>query len=244
MQNIDTDVLIIGGGLTGLTIAYLLQNENIEVKIVEARNRLGGRINTIYGDTLPPLEMGATWLGKKHTALLDLMETLGIRIFNQVLGERAIFESISTSPPQVVQLPPNTDPSFRIQGGTMSIIKTLAAQLKADQIYKAQPIQSIEKKDGELWVQSTEIQFRAKIVISTLPPNLLAKTVRFTPTLPTDLINTMTNTHTWMGESIKIGLTYQKPFWQANHSSGTITCLLYTSPSPRDRTRSRMPSSA
>ena len=24
----------------------------------------------------------------------------------------------------------------------------------------------------------------------------------------------------------------------------TITCLLYTSPSPRDRTRSRMPSSA
>ena len=27
-------------------------------------------------------------------------------------------------------------------------------------------------------------------------------------------------------------------------SEGTITCLLYTSPSPRDRTRSRMPSSA
>ena len=25
---------------------------------------------------------------------------------------------------------------------------------------------------------------------------------------------------------------------------GTLTCLLYTSPSPRDRTRSRMPSSA
>ena len=27
-------------------------------------------------------------------------------------------------------------------------------------------------------------------------------------------------------------------------ASGTHTCLLYTSPSPRDRTRSRMPSSA
>ena len=27
-------------------------------------------------------------------------------------------------------------------------------------------------------------------------------------------------------------------------SDGVITCLLYTSPSPRDRTRSRMPSSA
>jgi len=29
-----------------------------------------------------------------------------------------------------------------------------------------------------------------------------------------------------------------------NIPSRTITCLLYTSPSPRDRTRSRMPSSA
>ena len=29
-----------------------------------------------------------------------------------------------------------------------------------------------------------------------------------------------------------------------NLSSNTYTCLLYTSPSPRDRTRSRMPSSA
>ena len=27
-------------------------------------------------------------------------------------------------------------------------------------------------------------------------------------------------------------------------AKGTLTCLLYTSPSPRDRTRSRMPSSA
>ena len=30
----------------------------------------------------------------------------------------------------------------------------------------------------------------------------------------------------------------------ANTESNTHTCLLYTSPSPRDRTRSRMPSSA
>ena len=28
------------------------------------------------------------------------------------------------------------------------------------------------------------------------------------------------------------------------YKEGVITCLLYTSPSPRDRTRSRMPSSA
>ena len=136
MKIIETEVLIIGGGLTGLTIAALLQKENIAVKIVEARDRLGGRIKTIYGDKTPPVDMGATWVGKKHRALLDLLKVLDIDIFDQILGERAIFEPISTSPPQVVQLPPNIDPTFRIQRGTANLINTLAKQLKADQIYK------------------------------------------------------------------------------------------------------------
>ena len=40
---------------------------------------------------------------------------------------------------------------------------------------------------------------------------------------------------------------YYDPREMSEHSvenTGTNTCLLYTSPSPRDRTRSRMPSSA
>jgi len=36
----------------------------------------------------------------------------------------------------------------------------------------------------------------------------------------------------------------QETFFQLLRNAGNITCLLYTSPSPRDRTRSRMPSSA
>ena len=34
------------------------------------------------------------------------------------------------------------------------------------------------------------------------------------------------------------------PRWMKGTGKGWVTCLLYTSPSPRDRTRSRMPSSA
>lgn len=222
MEIVETEVLIIGGGLTGLTTAYLLGKENIQVKIVEARPRLGGRIKTIYSDHIPPMEMGATWVGKKHTALLDLLTTLGIGIFDQTLGERAIYEAISTSPPQVVQLPPNTDPTFRIQGGTENLINTLASQLTPEQIYLAQPIQSIEKSKTTFIVKSEQSKFQAKVVISTLPPNLLAKTIDFKPTLPPNLVTILSNTHTWMGESIKIGLAYEKPFWRTGNSSGTI----------------------
>lgn len=46
MDTIKTDLLIIGAGLTGLTLAYYLKNLNISFKIVEARSTIGGRINT------------------------------------------------------------------------------------------------------------------------------------------------------------------------------------------------------
>ena len=37
---------------------------------------------------------------------------------------------------------------------------------------------------------------------------------------------------------------FERRFWSGGDLSALYRCLLYTSPSPRDRTRSRMPSSA
>ena len=46
-------------------------------------------------------------------------------------------------------------------------------------------------------------------------------------------------------EKIKIGTEGAYPPWNSKDASGNlIGCLLYTSPSPRDATLSRMPSSA
>lgn len=55
-----TNIVIIGGGFSGLLIAYLLQKEGMPSQILEARERLGGRIYTLRSDDAPPLEMGAT----------------------------------------------------------------------------------------------------------------------------------------------------------------------------------------
>ena len=71
-----TDVLIIGAGLTGLTLGYQLKQKGIPFKIIEARNRAGGRINTIYSGQETPIEMGATWLSTEHKYLLSLLNEL------------------------------------------------------------------------------------------------------------------------------------------------------------------------
>ena len=221
MKSTKTDILIIGAGLTGLTIAYLLRKHHQSVTVIEARSRLGGRIYTKYQHDLAPLEMGATWFGKKHTALVNLLAELEVGNFEQELGDKAIYEAISTSPPQLVSLPPNDNPSYRIQGGTTTLIETLASYFDESQIHLNEVVQSIEDKPNEVWVTTQNQVFKAQKVISTLPPNLLFTSIDFPNNLPDTVSNIGKQTHTWMGESIKIALTYNTPFWRQN-SSGTI----------------------
>ncbi len=143
MKLIESDIVVIGGGLTGLTLAYLFKDSNKRVHIIEARKRLGGRILTSYKESSAPIEMGATWLGSKHTQLNALLKALKIDIFQQVLGDTAIYEPISTSPHQLVTLPPNNEPSFRIKGGIATLIQRLANFISDEQIYLQQTVTSI-----------------------------------------------------------------------------------------------------
>ena len=103
----NTSIVIIGGGLCGLTLAYRLGKSGLTAGILEARNRLGGRILTSGGDDDVPIDMGATWLGKKHRALVELIHELKLDMQEQYMGEQAFYEPISTAPPQLVTLPYN-----------------------------------------------------------------------------------------------------------------------------------------
>ncbi|PHN00693.1 flavin monoamine oxidase family protein [Flavilitoribacter nigricans] len=216
------DVLIIGAGLTGLTLAYLLAKRGIKALLLEARNRPGGRIHTLYHPNEAPLEMGATWLGKKHTTLIDLLRELNLPIFPQVLGTHAIYEPISTSPPQTVQLPPNDEPSYRIAGGTSALIRSLLGQLDESQVVYGQAVRALRLDADGVLVQTADGEYQAQKIVSTLPPHLLVRSIAMEPTLPADLLEIAGKTHTWMGESIKVALTYEDPFWRNEKRSGTI----------------------
>ena len=225
MKNKDTlnhPILIIGAGLTGLTLAYYLKKKGIKYHVLEARTRIGGRIFTDYQENGAPLEMGATWIGKKHQEINKLLAELNLEIFEQTLGERAIYEPISTSPPQLVSLPPNDEPSYRIKGGSSFLINTLAENIGKDNISLNQIVTNISSTNSGLSVKTKTAEFQANLVVSTLPPFLLTSTIEFQPSLPKKLKDITASTHTWMGESIKVGLCYATPFWRTENSSGTI----------------------
>lgn len=71
-------VLVVGAGIAGLTAARLLHDTGFEVTVLEARERLGGRIWT-SSDFGVPSERGATWIHRaEFNPLTPLCRRLGI----------------------------------------------------------------------------------------------------------------------------------------------------------------------
>lgn len=219
---LNSKILIIGAGLTGLTLSYFLRKEGFQPTILEARNRLGGRILTDQKKDLAPIEMGATWLGNQHRRLIGLLNELKIPIFEQKLGNLAFYEPIGSSPPQLVQLPPNNEPSYRVVGGTNTIIRTLVDQLDKDAIFFGETVEQLNFEENYVQVVTNRKIHKVDKVISTLPPYLMVNTIQIHPELTPGVMEIANQTHTWMGESIKVGLRFEKPFWHENKSSGTI----------------------
>lgn len=216
------DVLIIGAGLTGLAIAYRLQKSGRSFQLLEARDRLGGRILTPSTAKDTPIEMGATWLGQQHRYLLGLLEELQLETFEQRTAGTALFEPFSMAAPQAYPLPPNQVPSYRIAGGSKALIERLAENIPSASLQVDTPVLRIVDQGEYLEVETTPGNYQARQVVSTLPPLLLAKTIAIDPALPARLLEVCERTHIWMGESIKFGLSFARPFWRDQQLSGMI----------------------
>jgi monoamine oxidase len=217
------NIIIIGAGLSGLSTAYNLKKENITFKVFEAQNRLGGRIETIYGKNNTPMEMGATWFGKDHKHLIHFLEELNVGYFEQKTEGVALFETMSFEPPQKFFVPTNSPSSYRIKGGTNQIIKTLMEKIGIDNIVlNAEIIQIEEQKDCIKITDSKQNNYYCKKLIIAIPPNTLKNTLKFIPELPDNVNEIIQKTKTWMSGSTKFSVEYETPFWIKNGFSGSV----------------------
>ena len=213
-------VVIVGAGLSGLLLAYRLKDANIPFQVLEARKRIGGRIHTVKGMKNTPVEMGATWFHQEHRHFLHLLSELDIPFYEQFMEGTAFFQAHAGVPAESFVMPDQT-PSYRIAGGTVQLINKLESRLDKKDILLDQPVREIQFSQDEIRVEARG-SFNAQIVILALPPKLWQETIRFSPELPDSVMQLASETQTWMEESIKVGVIYDKPFWRQNRQSGTL----------------------
>lgn len=208
--------IIIGAGLSGLTTAYqLVKKGEHDIVILEGRDRIGGRIHTNDG-----IDLGATWFQSHHANLSALMTNLGMEKFDQYSSGKSVLVYNSMAPAHYFESDPNAPAAHRISGGSIALIEALAKPI-ADKIQSNTSVTKIEEGDESVTIQTTNRIFVAKKVIIALPPQLVTR-INFEPPLLEILISALENTHTWMSNAIKVGLTFKHPFWRDKGFSGTV----------------------
>lgn len=228
-------VVILGGGLAGLYAARLLHAAQVEFVLIEARDRLGGRILTVDDAGRPAddgFDLGPSWYWP-HTqpALAALVGELGLSPFAQNSDGAVVFERTSREPPQRFQ-PVAQDPqTFRVAGGTAAIVHALARGLPGERlVLSARATAMALGGDGvELAIQrtdGTQETVVAEQVIAAVPPRLLAANVSFSPDQEADTARRWRATATWMAPHAKFFAVYDRPFWREAGLSGSAQSMV------------------
>ena len=81
-ENISCDVVVIGAGVSGLTAAHDLRQAGLSVTVLEARDRVGGRLWTQVVDGAT-LELGGQWVSPDQDALIKTLEELDLETYER-----------------------------------------------------------------------------------------------------------------------------------------------------------------
>jgi monoamine oxidase len=80
-MRVDGEILIVGAGACGLLAAYELSRQGKKVKVLEARDRIGGRIYTLQNEFSEPVETGAEFVHGDLKQTFRLLKAAGISTY-------------------------------------------------------------------------------------------------------------------------------------------------------------------
>ncbi|XP_006902465.1 PREDICTED: amine oxidase [flavin-containing] A-like [Elephantulus edwardii] len=84
------DVVVIGGGISGLAAAKLLAKHEVDVLVLEARDRVGGRTYTVRNEHVDYVDVGGAYVGPTQNRILRLSKELGLETYKVNVNERLV----------------------------------------------------------------------------------------------------------------------------------------------------------
>lgn len=211
------DVIIVGAGLSGLATARALTQRRVSVRLLEGRDRPGGRVLS----TEAGVDLGPSWIWPGQNRVLALTSALGLEVFPQPTAGDLVFDR-GSGQVQRGKFDAHGG-AHRTRGGVATWIEALV-DLLPDAVLKLGHVVR-ELKDGAEGVRVTvdtsegTTHFHARQVVLALPPRVMLN-IRRTPDWTPGEAAGLARISTWMASEAKLVATYSEPFWRSAGLSG------------------------
>ncbi|XP_072542323.1 amine oxidase [flavin-containing] [Salminus brasiliensis] len=104
------DVIVIGGGISGLSAAKLLVESGLNPVLLEARDRVGGRTFTVQNKQTKWVDLGGAYIGPTQNRILRLAKQYGVQTYKVNEEESLIHYVKGKSYPFKGPFPPMWNP--------------------------------------------------------------------------------------------------------------------------------------
>jgi monoamine oxidase len=209
-----TDVAIVGAGASGLRMANLLDQAGISIVVLEARDRVGGRLLTAQ----PGVDLGATWFWQNEHEVLEVISEFGLISFPQHTAGDMMYQVPGSI--QKLDGNPLDQQAWRISGGMQSLTTSLANSLPIDSLKLSTKVTELRFENGVTIITDSG-DFTARHVVVALPPATAIANITFHPDLPQELKSIAARTPVWMGAITKVVAIYDSPFWRSRGLAGS-----------------------
>ena len=211
--------IIVGAGLAGLNLGRLLEADDEDYLLLEARTEIGGRVLSTQG-----FDLGPSWFWPGQHRTENLTEMLDLQVITQFQTGDWIYDDGSRVR-RIAAQPQQT--SYRIDGGMAKLANGLAALIPPNKLRLNSIVRSISLKgiqNQSVAVQFSQSQQTVSVtcdqLVLTLPPRLVMDSVSIEPELSPQQTEALCSIPTWMASHAKVVVTYPAAFWRDKGLSG------------------------
>ena len=152
MVELNRDVVIVGAGAAGLTAANELRKAGLSVAVLEARDRVGGRLWTDVIDGAM-LEIGGQWVSPDQDALIETLADLGLETYERYREGDSVYVDeagkLTRFTGEIFPVPPATE---KAMVELIDKLDALVAQMDPDRPWEHPDAEALDRISFEAWL--------------------------------------------------------------------------------------------
>ena len=211
------DAVVVGAGPGGLYAASLLHRAGREVVVLEARDRVGGRLLSVDAGA-GHLDLGASWYWPGEQRVDAVVRMLGLDTFAQHLAGDMLYQ-----PAGGVQRIAGNQldvPSSRFEQGAQALAIELSARLPDGSVRLADAVRSITPTADGVEVDADHSRWSTSHVVVAVAPATAVRAIRIDALAPS-IRELAAATPVWMGGTVKVVAQFERPFWRDRGLAGS-----------------------